>query len=209
MAESPDLEALLAKALKGDQSSLVSLLEQVGPKVRVRIEAKITGPLQSALDADDVMQVTYLEACLRLNRFRQGGAAGFLAWLSRLAENNLIDAVRALESAKRPDPSRRVVPSDRNESMVAFVELLGATSATPSRVVAKEEAAGHLDRALGSLPPDYEKVVRLYDLEGKSITEVSEALGRSEGACWMLRARAHDRLREAIGPMGNFFSTPA
>ena len=209
MPESADLDALLTKALKGDQPSLVALLEQLGPKVRARIDAKISGPLQSALDADDVMQVTYLEACLRLNRFRQGGAAGFLAWLSRLAENNLIDAVRALESAKRPGPSKRVVASSPHESMVAFVELLGATSTTPSRVVAKDEAARHLDQALGSLPPDYEKIVRLYDLEGKSITEAAAALGRSEGACWMLRARAHDRLREAVGPMGNFFSSPA
>ncbi len=209
MTESPDLDALLANALKGDQRSLVSLLEQLGPKVRAKLDGKITGPLQSSLDVDDVMQVTYLEACLRINRFRQGGVSGFFAWLSRMAENNLIDAVRALESAKRPGPSKRIVPSNRQESMVAFVELLGATSTTPSRVVAKDEAAGHLDRALSSLPPDYEKVVRLYDIEGRSIGEIAGALGRSEGACWMLRARAHDRLREAIGPMGNFFSTPA
>ena len=209
MPDTPDLDALLAKALKGDQPSLVSLLEQLGPRVRAKLDGKITGPLQSALDADDVMQVTYLEACLRLNRFRQGGVSGFLAWLSRMAENNLIDAVRALESAKRPGPSKRIVPSNRQESMVAFVELLGATSTTPSRVVAKDEAARHLEKSLSSLPPDYEKVVRLYDLDGKPISEVAAALGRSEGACWMLRARAHDRLREAMGPMGNFFSTPA
>jgi DNA-directed RNA polymerase specialized sigma24 family protein len=126
-----------------------------------------------------------------------------------MAENNLVDAVRAMESAKRPNPARRIVPSNRQESMVAFVEMLGASSTTPSRVVAKGEAAHHLDAALSSLPPDYEKVVRLYDLEGKGITEVCEAMGRSEGACWMLRARAHDRLREAMGPIGNFFSTPA
>jgi RNA polymerase sigma factor (sigma-70 family) len=207
--DTPDLDALLANALRGDQASLVTLLEQLGPRVRAKLDGKITGPLQSSLDIDDVMQVTYLEACMRLNRFRQGGVPGFLAWLSRMAENNLIDAVRALESAKRPGPSKRIVPTNPQESMIAFVELLGATSTTPSRVTAKDEAARHLNRSLTSLPPDYEKVVRLYDLEGKSITEVAAALGRSEGACWMLRARAHDRLREAMGPIGNFFSTPA
>jgi RNA polymerase sigma-70 factor, ECF subfamily len=87
--------------------------------------------------------------------------------------------------------------------------MLGATSLTPSRVVAKEEAGTFLEAALKGLPPDYEKVVRLYDLEGRSIAEVAAALGRSEGATWMVRARAHDRLRESMGGESRFFSTPA
>src|SRR6478609_1387882 len=104
----PDHEALLTNARAGDQSALIALLEALGPQVRQRIAAKIPPTLRAQLDEDDVMQVTYLEAVLRLDRFSGGGAAGFLAWLSRLAENNLIDAVRAMESAKRPDPSKRV-----------------------------------------------------------------------------------------------------
>ena len=202
-------DALLAKALCGDRASLAALLESLGPRVRARIQPKVTGPLQSSLDVDDVMQVTYLEAVLRLSRFKTGGVDGFLAWLTRLADHNFIDAVRALEAAKRPGPSKRVVATSREGSMAAFVEVLGATSTTPSRVAAQGEGVNHLEAALGALPPDYEKVVRLYDLDGKSIKEVSEAMGRSEGAVWMLRARAHERLREAMGPPGQFFSTPA
>jgi RNA polymerase sigma-70 factor (ECF subfamily) len=205
----PDDAALLTRAMGGDRTALAQLLESLGPRVRSRIEGKITGPLRSLLDADDVMQVTYLEAVLRLDRFKSGGVDGFLAWLTRLAETNFIDAVRALEAAKRPGPSRRIVASNAQESMAAFVEALGATSTTPSRVAARGEGVRYLQAALASLPPDYEKVVRMYDLEGKPITEVAAALGRSEGAAWMLRARAHDRLREGMGPPNRFFSTPA
>ncbi len=84
--------------------------------------------------------------------------------------------------------------------------MLSATNTTPSRHAARTEATKHLDAALKSLPPDYEKVVRLYDLDGKAMDEVAKELGRSEGAAFMLRARAHDRLKEAMGPAGNFFS---
>lgn len=210
MSPQLSLDDLLAKALAGDTKSLMSLLEALGPQVRQRIEPKISPHLRSSLDADDVMQITYVEAVMRLGRFNKGGgASGFLAWLSRLAENNLIDAIRSLEAAKRPDPSMRVVShAGRAESMVALIDILGVTSTTPSVVAAKDEAASHLERALSSLPPDYEKVVRMYDLEGRPIADVAKTVGKSEGAAYMLRARAHDRLKELMGPSGNFFSTP-
>jgi len=55
------------------------------------------------------------------------------------------------------------------------------------------------------LPPDYEKVVRLYDLQCKSAVEVAAELGRSEGAVYMLRARAHERLKQELGSSSQFF----
>ena len=85
--------------------------------------------------------------------------------------------------------------------------MLSATSTTPSRVVGRGEAVGLMDMALKRLPPDYEKVVRLYDLAGNSAAAVAKELGRSEGAIYMLRARAHDQLRELLGSDSKFFST--
>lgn len=210
MPAPPDPDALLSAALQGDREALVALLEAAAPRVRARIEPKIDGALRTSLDADDVMQVTYMEAVTRLSTFKGGGYSGFLAWLSRLAENNLIDAVRAITASTRPDPHRRVTPTPTSpdQSVMTLMDCLGVTSTTPSRFAAKHEAARFLDRTLAKLPPDYEKVVRMYDLEGKSAPEVAAAMGRSEGAVFMLRARAHERLRDLMGPAGNFFSTP-
>lgn len=207
MTTDPKHEQLLSAAQGGDRKALASLLEALGPRVRGRIEAKITPALRSLLEADDVMQVTYMEVVLRLKSFTGGGASGFLAWMTRLAENNLIDAVRALEAAKRFDPRKRITPT-RDESMTALVNMLGVTMTTPSRVVAKDEAGGILEVALRALPPDYERVVREYDLNGRSMTELAEAMKRSEGALYMVRARAHDRLKEILGSDSKFFSTP-
>lgn len=201
-----EIDELLAKSMAGDRGALVRLLEACAPQVRAKVEPKISPTLRSSLDIDDVMQVTYLEAVLRLSSFRSGGVGGFIAWLTRMAENNLIDAVRSLESAKRPNPSKRVGANRTDESADDFIAMLGANTSTPSRHAAKGEAWRFLDAAISSLPPDYEKVVRLFDIEGKPITEVAAAIGRSEGATWMLRARAHDRLKEAMGPPDRFFS---
>lgn len=199
-------EQLLKSALSGDQKSLVALLEQVGPQVRAKIATKISSTWRTLVDEDDVMQVTYLEAVMRLTSFT-GGMAQFVGWLTRMAENNLIDAIRSLEAGRRPAPSKQIKKS-REESSSALLQLLGATMTTPSIVAAKGEAGTLLDQALRTLPPDYEKVLRMYDLEGKEIGQAAKELGRSEGAVFMLRARALDRLRDALGSPANFFSQP-
>ncbi len=208
MGSSQEQEELLVRARHGDQQSLATLLAELTPELRRRIASKMSGPWQSIIDEDDILQVTFMEAYTRLEKFTGGGVSGFMAWLTRMAENNRIDAVRALEGAKRPGPSKRVTKNDPDDSAVSLIEMIGATSHTPSRSVARGEAGKILNLVLASLPTEYEKVIRMYDLEGKSAAEVAKEMGRTEGAVYMLRARAHDRLRDALGTGSKFFSTP-
>ncbi len=197
------------RAACGDEDSLCMLLEHYGPIVRDRLKSKIGQQWRTSLDEDDVMQVTYLEAFLLINQFKHRGTGSFLAWLSQVAENNLRDALRGLQAAKRPNPKRRVQVSRPNEnSFVALVEMLGSTNSTPSRAAARGESERMIEDVLSALPPDYERVVRLYDLEGRSAQEVAEQLGRSTGAIYMLRARAHEKMRGELGNASQFFTDP-
>lgn len=206
MTGTPEQDRLLIEALAGDRGSLVELLESIAPIVRARLEPKIGRHLRSMVEADDIMQVTYLEVVTRLDSFKTGGVKGFLAWVTRVAENNLTDVARAADAAKRPDPRKRVQDPGGEGSMVAMVEQLGMTVTTPSRAAATNEAVDALDRVLARLPDDYATVIRMYDLEGRAIDEVADELGRSEGAVYMLRARAHDRLRDLLGSESRYFT---
>lgn len=207
MSDEESLE-LMKRAVSGDQQALTELLEACGPIVRQRLANAISPLWRSAIDEDDVMQVSYMEAFLRIDRFQPSDSGSFTAWLTRIAQNNLRDAIKELEAAKRPNPRRRAELRSPEDSCVALVEMLGATSTTPSRQAAREEAVNAIDHALALLPPDYAKVIRMYDLEGRDAAEVAAAIGRSKGAVFMLRARAHDRLREIIGAASRFFSHP-
>jgi len=202
----PISEDILRKANTGDTEALAALLREVGPRVRERIVPKIGRQWAGLIEPDDVMQVTYMETFIQFGRTTIKDEQSFLAWLTRVAENNLCDAIRAFECAKRPDPRKRITGSINDESFVELVEVLGVTTTTPSRVAAQHEGVDIMNRALAKLPADYAKVVRLFDLECKPIEEVSRKLGRSTGACYMLRARAHDALREAMGTASQFFS---
>ncbi|MDX9912563.1 MAG: RNA polymerase sigma factor [Phycisphaerales bacterium] len=205
-ADASNEAALIERARGGEREAIASLLALHGPTVRSRLFGQIGSVWQSVLEIDDVLQVTYLEAFLQISRFEPRGEGAFLAWLTHIAENNLRDAIRGLERAKRPDPRRQVRQAVSDESYVEMIEILGMTTTTPSRVAARGEAAGALEIALRRLPPDYEKTVRMYDLECRSIEDVAEALGRRPGAVYMLRARAHERLRDILGSEGKFLS---
>ena len=200
MGENPD--GRLVKAVGGSADALTELLRDHGPTLRGRFQIE---PLhRSLLDIDDILQVTYLEAFLHIRQFRGNDESAFVSWLTRIAHNNLRDAVRELERGKRPDPRRRVWPSGSDESYVGLLDEIGHTSQTPSRVVAAAEARHILEGAIARLPESYRTVVNLCDLEGQGAEEVAREVGRSPGAVYMLRARAHDRLRAILGSPSRF-----
>ena len=128
------------------------------------------------------------------------------AWLARLATCNLLDALKALEADKRGGDRRRVEQASGDSTAIALYDQLTATSGTPSRHAARDEAAATLAQALQQLPGDYRRVLQLYDLDSHPIEEVAVQLDRSPGAVYMLRARALDRLRDLLGSPSGFFT---
>ena len=187
-----------------DLDTLTDLIQESAPGVERSLS--ISKEWQSVLEPADIMQVTYLEAFLRFDQYDMARAEPFRAWLQRIAENNLRDAIRGLQRQKRPQPANRVLLSPRADSSADFLTQLGVTTTTPSRVAGREERESRLEEVLDSLPDDYARVIRLYDLEGRPIAEVASLMGRSAGAVHMLRARAHDRLRQVLGTESAWFS---
>ena len=118
-------EDLFDQAVGGDTVALRTLLERHGPQVRNRVSGRIGKRWQAVLDVDDVMQVTYLQACLHIDRLVERNPVAFTAWLTRIAENNRRDAISELERPKRPQPGRRVQTPQGDDSYVALLELLG------------------------------------------------------------------------------------
>jgi RNA polymerase sigma-70 factor (ECF subfamily) len=200
-----DDDRLIAAAKTGDEEALVALLKKYAAQLRRRLGGRIAQQWVSYFDEDDLLQITFMEAFQRIHRFSPRGHESFLAWLWQIAEYNLRDAIKALERQKRPRPGMRVHNPRDNESS-APMELFGVTSSTPSRYAAIDEAKAILEEAIKKLPSDYGLVVRIMDIQGKTAAQAAAAMRRSEGAVHMLRARAHDRLREALGCESSYFS---
>lgn len=192
-------DALVDRAVLGDAEALTSLLKTHGVPLHAELASRIGAAYQSVVDAADIVQITCIEAFLRIRSFVPAGPDSFRQWLRRIGENNLRDAIRALERDKRPSPHRQVIATADDGSYHMLVDQLPGTATTVSRAVQRNELRGVVEAALRQLPPDYEKALRLYELDGLSAQEVAKKLGRSHGAVRMLLARARDRLGELLG----------
>lgn len=196
MSEVP--QTLIGKAVGGDMDALSALLTEYGPPIAGRIASQINAAYRSSIDAEDVMQVTYLEAFVRIQTLADKGPEAFAAWLTQIATNNLLDAIRELERQKRPPANRRITPEGSESGAAALLDRIGWTSTTPSRRAMNEESQALLLATIDRLPPDYARVVRHFDLEGHTAQEVARDMNRSVGAVYMLRARALDHLRTLL-----------
>ena len=199
-------EDLILQARDGNVDLLTTLLKQHGPRVRKTISSEFPTRWQNVLSIDDVMQQSYMDAFLDIGRTGPDTQKAFPAWLTTLARHNLVDAVRALEAAKRGGGQKRIEEGTGDDSFVALFDMLGCSSTTPSREAARSEARTALEGAIKQLPQDQRRVVRMYDLECRPIEEVAEAFERSEGAVYMLRARAHRQLCAQLGAASLYLS---
>lgn len=201
-------EALLVRAVGGDVDALTTLLQQHGAALRKNIAGRIPQRWQALVSEDDVLQQTYADAYRCIGRFTYRGEGSLLAWLKSLAQRNLGDCLKMLNAQRRGGGRQRVETRNPEDSVDLLYNLVCSSQSTPSRGAARREAQAALQRAVRTLPADYRRVVELYDLEGRSAEEVAAALGRSPGAVYMLRARAHERLCETLGAASRYFSAP-
>lgn len=71
--------------------------------------------------------------------------------------------------------------------------------ATPQGSMELKELRGRLNRAVESLPEDEAALIRMLYIEGKSMSEVGESLGKNKSTVSRRHADAIDRLRALIG----------
>jgi len=196
-------ESLLVAAKGGDKEALGELLLRHGPVVRAGLQ--INPKWQSVLEPNDVMQVTYFEAFEQIDRFT-GNGPSFRRWLRRIANNNLRDAIQAMERAKRPHPDKRVERTSSDESPEALFGLFQEGGATPSRHAAMNEVRALLESEIERLPTDYRTVIKQHFLDGHSVSEIAKEMGRTSGAVHLLRIRALRKLETIMGTGSRFFS---
>lgn len=195
--DAPSLtDDLVVRAAAGDDDAVEQLLRAVdGP---LRSGLRIAAAWRRHLTVDDVLQVSYLEAYLRIGSLRDRTVDGFRAWMRRVVDHNLADAIKGLNRDKRPDPRRRVTQGVEGESARTLFARVAGSDPSVTQAIARAEQVTRLREAIDRLPADYRFVVQEADLAERRVAEIAEEMGRSPGAVHLLRARAHDRLGELL-----------
>jgi RNA polymerase sigma-70 factor (ECF subfamily) len=172
-------ERLLVEAAQKDPARFADLYEINFERVYAFVARRVCD--RDA--AEDLTSEVFHKALANLRRFEWRGAP-FAAWLLRIAANAITDrAERAGKELAVEDPPE-----------------LGA-DATADIDLEEVERRARVFRLVDELPADQRRVVAMRFAEEKSIREIAQALGRSEGAVKQLQFRGLQNLRTAMAPV--------
>ena len=199
-----DPEQLLADARGGRTESLGRVLELNRTDLGLLARAQIDLQLQGRVDASDLVQDTFLDACRDFQYFRGTSHREWVAWLRKILFFNLARVVQRQVGAKKRS-ARREVPLDRRVSAsegssgaIPIEIALVSRSSSPSGHARRRERSACLADQLARLPADYREVLILRNLEGLPFPEVARRMDRSSGAVRILWVRAVDQLRRLL-----------
>ena len=192
----PDTTALLASAREGSEEALNDLYARVAGKLLTIVRMRLGASLRGRLESRDILHTVLLRSVERIGQFRGQDGTTLMAWLARMAENEIRDQADFHGRQRRRAGVEVPIEEDGR--------VLPVPAALPSvvtQIVADEERE-RLARALTLLPSDHREVIVLRKLEERGWSEVAERMNRSEDACRMLLARAMVgltlQLREAV-----------
>jgi RNA polymerase sigma-70 factor (ECF subfamily) len=168
---------LLERAREFDAQALAEIYDRyAGPIYRYLYRY-----LGDAAQAEDLTSEVFLKLLHVLNT-RRAPRDRLQGWLYRVAHNLAMDWFRR----------------ESKTTTWALDERLVAEGDSPSTAMEKLQTQQRLRAAIGSLTPEQQQVILLRFGEGFKITEVSQLLGKSEGAIKIMQHRAIKRLRKLL-----------
>jgi RNA polymerase sigma-70 factor (ECF subfamily) len=186
--------ALLLAAKTGDSAAFEILCKQSANTV-FHMARRI---MRNNEDAEDVMQESFQQAFIHLNRFK--GDSRFSTWLSRIAINAALMKLRK----KHHQWNVPLDESAETEEPV-FRQQIEDHGLNPEQLYAQKERQRILSQALNELSPGTRKAIELRELGERSTEETAQIMGISITAVKARVFHGRRRLRERL----NHFVAPA
>jgi RNA polymerase sigma-70 factor, ECF subfamily len=193
--DQPDQDlGLVRLAQGGDKRAFEALVV----KYQRRIARHVARYVRRAADVEDVVQDTFIRAYRGLGSFR--GDSAFYSWLYRIATNVALSAL-----ARNPAPVLLGddAPDERSDAFEPGV----SDSEDPERSMMARQLADAVQRAVSRLQPDLAEPLMLYEVEGKSYSEIASMIGIPIGTVRTRIYRAREfiakRLAPLVGPQRN------
>lgn len=188
--------------MEQSDDSIEKALERFRPILVTLAEAMISPAYRGDIEASDLVQQTLLEAHTGGRRLETYDGGPFFAWLRKALRNNLLDAVKHLNT-QRKDVNRRVRESELEDSFARLEQVLVGDETSPSQIVERNEQIAVMLSTLQQLPENQRSAVIMKHLRGHSLAEIAATLGLSESATAGLLHRGRQHLLRRMGKYRN------
>jgi len=142
-----------------------------------------------------VVQEALLQAHKNAGQFRGQTEAERIAWLRRILATTLAGALRKFATRARDLASERSLQAALDASSARLENCLALDQSSPSQRASRTEQLVLLADALLQLPEEQRQAVELHHLQGYSVADVAEQMGRSKAAIAGLLFRGLKQLR--------------
>jgi RNA polymerase sigma-70 factor (ECF subfamily) len=176
-------------------------LEQFRDYLGLLARAQLRPLLRGKVDGSDVAQQTLLEAHRHADQFRGTTSSEQAAWLRQILARQLANLARDHQRDRRD--VRRECPLEQavEQSSARLEAWLATEQSSPSERAERNEQLTRLAAALAGLPEAQREAVEMRYLQGLSLDEIAEEIGRSAGAVAGLLHRGLEGMRERLeGP---------
>lgn len=174
-----DIDALVARAARGDAEAFRGIYEHLAPRLHRFVLVRV----RDRADCDDLVQRIFLKMIEALPRYEARGVP-FAAWAFRLARNTVIDFER----------------TRRDHAPLDEVLERPSEAAGPAELAELESERTAVRAALSTLTQDQQDVVTYRFFAGLTPGEIAALMGRREGSIRALQFRAIEALRARLGP---------
>lgn len=163
-------DKLVQEAADGSELALTLLLKDSHRRLCDYVARKMPGGPQAAFEPEDIVQDTQVEAYRHIGSFKPACENAFDRWLYTIAIRKLRDAIKHHRRAKRGGgrAAAALNGGNREDSMIRLIDMLAGPGHTPSRVVARAEAASLMGRSERSV----------HGLLRRGLEKLREHLGR-------------------------------
>jgi RNA polymerase sigma-70 factor (ECF subfamily) len=184
-----DVADCLARVREGDQDAARSLVEYLYPTV-IRI---VRSNLPRRADEEDLAQEIFLKMFEKLDHYK--GEVPLDHWVSRIAVNHCLNAIRS--QRVRPEWRMADLSQEQAEALDA-VTTAAVQEPHPAHLIGAREL---VDMLLEALSPDDRVVIRMLEIEERSIEEIRELTGWSPTVIRVRAFRARRKLNKRFGKL--------
>ena len=178
---------LVRLAQSGDHLAFEALVV----KYQRRIARHVARYVPIASDVEDVVQEVFIRAFRGLHSFR--GDSAFYTWLYRIATNAALTFLRQAPHEEQLNDSDDERPNPFEPGI--------SDGETPERTLMASQIADAVRQGLARMQPELVDALTLFEVEGKSYSDIAQMFGVPVGTIRSRIFRAREALAKRLEPV--------